>query len=40
MTALVTCILKTPEQNKTGLNPDIRETKPKLNKSLSLNCVD
>ena len=40
MTALVTSLLKRPELNKTGLEPDICDTKSKLNKSLSLTCVD
>ena len=31
---------KIPDQNKTGPNSDIRDTKSKLNKSLSLICVD
>ena len=40
MTALVTCLLKRPEYNKTGLKPDIRDTLSKLNKNLSLVYVD
>ena len=37
MTSLVTCLLQKPNQNKTGLSSDIRDTKPKTFATLSHN---
>ena len=39
MTALITALVTRPDKNKTGLNPDVCDTKSKMNESLSLICV-